>query len=103
MPEGTHSISLTAGPRHLLRRYRCADKCIGRYQRGWSSALFAAKPQQFDGRVPMLPRAKRVQKICGGLKREAHVHRPQHCKPMVYLSSDRQATNFAGCRMFSHV
>jgi hypothetical protein len=94
MPEGTNSISLTAGPRHVLRRYRCADKCIGRYQRGWSGALSAATPQQLDRPSTTLQRAKRVEEICGGLTREVHVHRPQHCKPMVCLSPDHASGEF---------
>src|ERR1700724_3252267 len=48
MPEGTNSISLTAGPRHVPRRSNCADKRPADRQRGWSSALFAAKRRQFD-------------------------------------------------------
>jgi hypothetical protein len=48
MPEGTNSISLTAGPRHVPRRSNCADKRPADRQRGWPSALFAAKRRQFD-------------------------------------------------------
>ena len=100
MPEGTNSISLTAGPRHVLRRYRYADKCIGRYQRGWSGALSAATPQQLDRPSTTLQRAKRVEEICGGLTREVHVHRPQHCKPMVCLSPDHASGEFRSLACF---
>jgi hypothetical protein len=92
-------IAWTADPRH----YRCADKRVGQSSArpvGRTLCSGTATVGSPVDNASTLQQAKRVQEICGGPTREAHVHRPQHCKPMVCLSPDHASGEFRGLAGF---